>query len=105
MIVSKDAERVTQLFNGAVDNFKIERLEMGVVKLDDSGHEFFKQSGRKVVLRTFKQRTDLPQDLVVRQDRARTARCGFHEMASNRCIVSERKILSVDGHLVKEVAS
>ena len=78
MVIAKDPERMTKFFDGAVDNFEVERVKAGVMQFQHTGQDFFHECRWNVVIRAFQQGADLAEDLLVRRYRTGATRRHFH---------------------------
>ena len=60
-IAMKDAESMTQFFDGAVDDLEIQDVQMRVVESKRPGQEFFHDRGLQVVFRAIEQEANLAE--------------------------------------------
>src|SRR5690348_8547114 len=65
MVVTEYAECMAELFHCSVDDFEVERVEVGIMELEHACQDFLHQCRRKIVVRTLQERADLAQYFVV----------------------------------------
>jgi hypothetical protein len=69
---------MTQFFDGTVDDFEVQDIQMGIVEPKSPGQEFFHDRGLQVVFRTIEQETNLAEQFLVRREGMRTGLRRLH---------------------------
>jgi len=77
-VVMKDAEGMTQFFDGPVDDLEVQGIQMGIVKPERPNQEFLYNCGLQVVSRTVEQEANLAEQLLVRREDTGTGLGGLH---------------------------